>query len=166
MRGGGAGARIVRLLGGLAVLLVGDLLVWPVRIDPVVWSPPPDSTFSGRFARNNTLAHGGRLLEGVGSGPEDVARGPDGLLYTGLDDGRMDVALKRERRLRWRATRGSRTIFPRGDWHFRPNLLPVFTKDRSNAVSTLRQFFLAPGASFGGRDVGAVPGTACATCGR
>jgi hypothetical protein len=43
------------------------------------------------------LAHGGRLLEGVGSGPEDVARGPDGLLYTGLDDGRMDVALKREK---------------------------------------------------------------------
>jgi hypothetical protein len=75
--------RIVRLLGGPAVLLVGYLLVRPVSIDPVVWSPPPSSSFTGRFAPNDALTHVERLLEGVGVGPEDVARGPDGLLYTG-----------------------------------------------------------------------------------
>src|SRR3990172_5577935 len=86
--GAGVG-RILALLRGLAVILVGYLLLWPVPIDPVVWSPPPNPGFTGRFAPNNALAGVERLLEGVGTGPEDVARGPDGLLYTGFGDGRI-----------------------------------------------------------------------------
>ncbi len=58
-------------------------------IDPVAWEPAPNPGLSGKFAPNTELAKAGRLLEGVGSGPEAVACGPGGELYTGLNDGRI-----------------------------------------------------------------------------
>jgi sugar lactone lactonase YvrE len=81
-----------RLLIALGVVLVpalGYLLFWPVPVDPIAWSPPPNPGFTGRFARNDVLADVEVLLEGKGTGPEDVARGPDGYLYTGYGDGRI-----------------------------------------------------------------------------
>jgi sugar lactone lactonase YvrE len=81
--------RLVVLLGGVAAAIAGYLLAWPVPIDPVAWTPPPNPGFTGRFAPNDALADVELLLEGVGTGPEDVARGPDGRLYTGYGDGRI-----------------------------------------------------------------------------
>ena len=72
--------RIVVPLGGVVAVIAGYLLAWPIPIDPVAWTPPPNPGFTGRFAPNDALARVELLLEGVGTGPEDVARGPDGLL--------------------------------------------------------------------------------------
>ena len=53
-------------------------------IDPVVWQPATNP----RTVPNNRLS-GIRSLPDVGPGPESVAIGPDGRLYTGLQDGRV-----------------------------------------------------------------------------
>jgi sugar lactone lactonase YvrE len=63
-------------------LALAYLLFWPVPIDPVVWQP----------AANPRTPHYDRLrgirnLPDLGPGPESVAIGPDGRLYTGLQDG-------------------------------------------------------------------------------
>jgi len=64
------------------------LLFWPVPIDAVAWRPAADPGFTGPFARNDALATVEILVE-VGGGPEAAARGRDGLIYTGLQDGRI-----------------------------------------------------------------------------
>ena len=66
----------------LAVLAY--LLFWPVFIDPVAWQPAANP----RMAPNDRLI-GVWSLPDVGPGPESVAIGRDGRLYTGLQDGRV-----------------------------------------------------------------------------
>lgn len=73
------------LLAALVVAAAAYLLLWPVPIEPVAWTPAPDPGRTGVFARNARLA-GVRKIA-VGPGPEDVAQGPDGWLYTGLKGG-------------------------------------------------------------------------------
>jgi sugar lactone lactonase YvrE len=68
----------------LLSLALAYLLFWPVPIDPVVWQPATNP----RTAPNDRLS-GVRSLPDVGPGPESVAIGPDGCLYTGLQDGRV-----------------------------------------------------------------------------
>ena len=69
---------------------LGYLLLWPVPIDPVAWDPPAAPPLhGGPHAPNERLAAVERLVEGLGEGPEDIALGPDGMLYTGLADGRI-----------------------------------------------------------------------------
>src|SRR5258708_33373664 len=68
----------------LLSLAIVYLLFWPVSIDPVVWHPAT----SPRMARADRLS-GIRSLPDVGPGPESVAIGPDGRLYTGWQDGRV-----------------------------------------------------------------------------
>ena len=71
----------------IALLVAASFLASP--IDPVAWEPAPNPGLRGEFAPNTELAKARRLLDGVGSGPEAVACGPDGELYTGLNDGRI-----------------------------------------------------------------------------
>jgi sugar lactone lactonase YvrE len=78
-------ATAVGVLGGL----IGYLLFWPVPIDPIAWTPPPSPGFGGRYAPNQGLAGMEIRATGVGKGPESVALGPDGYLYSGLRDGRI-----------------------------------------------------------------------------
>ncbi len=70
-------------------VLAAYLLFWPVGIEPVAWDPPPSPGFTGPYAASDALAATKRLPLGGGVGPETVALGPDGLLYTGLRDGRI-----------------------------------------------------------------------------
>jgi hypothetical protein len=78
-----AGAGVV-----LAVALLLYLFLWPVPIDPVSWDAPVDAGLVDPFNPNNRLASA-RLIElGVHEGPEDIAGGPDGLVYTATSDGR------------------------------------------------------------------------------
>ena len=72
----------------LAVLAV-LLLALPAPIDPVSWTPDPNPGLTGPFAPNDKLSDVERLLEGAGTGPEDVACADDGTIFTGLDDGRI-----------------------------------------------------------------------------
>lgn len=72
---------------GLATLLVLYMLLWPVPIDPVAWTPPPDLGLTGPYARNDILSQAELYPLAGGYGPEDTALGPDGLTYAGLADG-------------------------------------------------------------------------------
>jgi sugar lactone lactonase YvrE len=73
----------------LALGIAAYLLFWPAWVDPVAWTPSPDPGWTGRFARDSAPSPTDFATVEVGRGPEDVAMGPDGMLYTGLADGRI-----------------------------------------------------------------------------
>lgn len=75
-------------LGSVALLLIGYLLLWPISIEPVAWTPSPIPTTVGIYARNDKLGESEQIAA-KGRGPEDLTAGPDGYLYTGLEDGRI-----------------------------------------------------------------------------
>jgi sugar lactone lactonase YvrE len=64
------------------------LVAWPIPIDPVAWEPPPAPGLTGPYAPNTLLADIELLVE-VGPGPEDMTMAFEGLMYTGLQDGRI-----------------------------------------------------------------------------
>ncbi len=80
--------RVRTALVALTVGVTAYLTLWPVPIDPVVWHPTPGPGLTGQYAPNSLLADIEHLVQ-VGPGPEDMTRGPDGLIYTGLEDGRI-----------------------------------------------------------------------------
>lgn len=55
---------------------------------PGPWSPPPTPRLAGVYRSNEALA-AATLWPVGGTGPEDVVVAPDGRVYTGLDDGRI-----------------------------------------------------------------------------
>jgi sugar lactone lactonase YvrE len=70
-------------------IIILYLLFWPVKIDPAAWTPPEAPALTGVFAENDHLSRVEILAEGY-YGPEAVAIGNDGYLYTGLlSDGRI-----------------------------------------------------------------------------
>jgi sugar lactone lactonase YvrE len=73
------------IVTGLAAYLLGR----PVAIDPVAWRPTPNPGLTGSFARSQPFIGLQRSIPDLGEGPEAVAHGPDGFLYTGLQDGRI-----------------------------------------------------------------------------
>jgi sugar lactone lactonase YvrE len=73
---------------GLAVAaLAVYLLFWPVPIDPVAWQAPTFGGYSGPYARNERLAVARLISIAPEIGPEHIAFGPDGRLYTGVLSG-------------------------------------------------------------------------------
>ena len=79
---------ILRTVGLILGVIVLYLLVKPVPMDPAPWQPTPNTGFTGPFA-TNTLLTGADSILMPGDGPEDLALGPDGKIYTGLLDGRV-----------------------------------------------------------------------------
>jgi sugar lactone lactonase YvrE len=79
--------RLRYVIIGLAVALVLYLLLWPVPIDPVGWTPSDNPGLTGPYEANDSLAQAKLYSLDGGYGPEDTALGPDGLTYTGLADG-------------------------------------------------------------------------------
>ncbi len=76
--------------GGSAILLLAAYLCcWPVPVDPVAWTPDGDRGLTGAFADSGNFEQAGFEAWELGPGPEDVALGPDGMLYSGLQDGRI-----------------------------------------------------------------------------
>lgn len=82
------GRRLLPAGGIVLILVFAYLAAWPLPVEPVAWSPPPSPGFTGPYAPNRELAVAERLDAG-GEGPEDVAVGSDGRIYTGLRDGRI-----------------------------------------------------------------------------
>ncbi|MBS0374071.1 MAG: SMP-30/gluconolactonase/LRE family protein [Proteobacteria bacterium] len=79
-----------RALVGSAVALaalIGYLAAWPVPIRPLAWKAPTFAGYVGPHARNQRLAAARRVPLGAEIGPEHIAVGPDGWLYTGTLSG-------------------------------------------------------------------------------
>ncbi|MGB5326565.1 MAG: SMP-30/gluconolactonase/LRE family protein [Pseudomonadales bacterium] len=79
------------LLAVLSLACIAMLLLWlRSPIEPVAWQPPSNPGLSGAFAANGKLSGAEFLLRGRGIGPEDVLFAPDGWVYTGYEDGRIE----------------------------------------------------------------------------
>jgi sugar lactone lactonase YvrE len=63
------------------------LLCWPVPVDPVAWEAPVDEGLTGAYTPNDILRYARAIDLGGKSGPEDIARGPDGKLFVSVADG-------------------------------------------------------------------------------
>jgi sugar lactone lactonase YvrE len=72
---------------GLVALLLLYLLLWPVPIDPARWDAPTDAGLVDPFEVNDILRRATVFDLGNHEGPEDVAGGPDGLIYATTKDG-------------------------------------------------------------------------------
>ncbi len=77
--------RVPRLLFLLLLLPVLYLLLWPVPIDPEVWTPPAPRA----WVPTGTLAGAQRVELPDGHGPEDLELDAQGRVVTGLHDGRI-----------------------------------------------------------------------------
>ncbi|MDZ7811602.1 MAG: SMP-30/gluconolactonase/LRE family protein [Ideonella sp.] len=79
------------LLGLLALLLCAAtyLLLWPVPISAQAWVAPPAPGYVGPHAPNTRLAGLQMISLGAEEGPEHVALGPDGWLYTAVASGKL-----------------------------------------------------------------------------
>ncbi len=81
--------KIVSVLAALVVLAVGYLLLWPVPIEPVSMVIAPAPGYVGVHAINDRLAHL-KVIDLHGEiGPEHIAFGPDGKLYTTVASGNI-----------------------------------------------------------------------------
>ena len=77
----------LRILVGLFALLLLYLFFWPVPIDPVSWDAPQDAGLVDPFETNDFLGRATAFDLGRHEGPEDVAGGPDGMIYAATADG-------------------------------------------------------------------------------
>jgi sugar lactone lactonase YvrE len=62
-------------------------LFWPVPIEPVAWDAPQNRGLVDPFAPNDRLADARIVALGPYEGPEDIAGGPDGLIYAATASG-------------------------------------------------------------------------------
>ena len=77
---------------GIALLgvLVAYLLLWPVAVEPQAWVPTKNPGYVGDFKANAEMAKADFISIPAGEyGPEDIAVGPDGRLYTAVHSGRI-----------------------------------------------------------------------------
>jgi sugar lactone lactonase YvrE len=81
--------RSAAIFAGLVVVLVAYLFAWPVPIDPVAWEAPVDRGLVDPFSADNRLRHTRLIDLSPHEGPEDIAGGPDGMIYTGTSDGNI-----------------------------------------------------------------------------
>lgn len=70
------------------LLTIIYLLLWPVPIDPRGWTPPPMPAAEGVYAENDLLTETD-IIASEYVGGESIAIDTNGLLYTGLADGRI-----------------------------------------------------------------------------
>ena len=81
-----------KTLAGLALVVIAlaaYLALWPVPVEPAGWPAPPAPGYTGPHAANQRLA-GLRHIDLKGeAGPEHVAVGPNGKLYTAVDGGKI-----------------------------------------------------------------------------
>lgn len=77
----------LRRIGIVLLLLVIYLLIWPVPIKPATWQAPTFAGYVGAHARNERLGSLRLVSVAPEIGPEHIAFGPDGKLYTGVLSG-------------------------------------------------------------------------------
>ncbi len=81
--------KALKVLAPLPLLGLAYLFLWPVPITPVAWVAPTAPGYVGVHAVNQKLA-GMQLIDLHGEvGPEHIAFGPDGKLYTTVASGNI-----------------------------------------------------------------------------
>lgn len=81
-----------RIAAGGLLLAAAGVLLWRLAsspLEPVVWSPPAPPPLTGPLAPDDRLTALERWPLDQGRGPEDVAVGPEGGVYAGVEDGRV-----------------------------------------------------------------------------
>ena len=81
--------RIVLAVLVIVLAALAYLMVFPVPIDPLAWTPPVAPSLTGQYEQNNRLSNIQRLSLGDGRHPEDVAIDAEGRIYSGFEDGRI-----------------------------------------------------------------------------
>lgn len=72
-----------RILVGIFVVGLGYLAFWPVPVEPEVYEPLKGPTYTGEFEANDAMAMLDMVLLPEGAeGPEDLARLPNGQIFT------------------------------------------------------------------------------------
>jgi len=70
------------IIASLFAMVLLYLLLWPVPVDPVAWETPTDKGLVDPFGSDDRLRHARSMDLGDYHGPEDVALGHDGNLYS------------------------------------------------------------------------------------
>ena len=81
--------KIVLTIVAILLLLAAYLTLWPVPIEPVSWNAPMPPGYSGPHAVNTKLANLKMISLGTEEGPEHIAIGKDGKLYTTVASGNV-----------------------------------------------------------------------------
>lgn len=76
-------------IGVLLFLPAAYLTLWPVPIKPVSWNAPMPPSYTGPHAVNTKLANLKMISLGKEEGPEHIAIGKDGKLYTAVASGNI-----------------------------------------------------------------------------
>ena len=79
---------VLTIVAGL-FLLAAYLTLWPVPIEPVSWNAPMPPGYIGPHAVNTRLANLKMISLGAEEGPEHIAIGKDGKLYTTVVSGNI-----------------------------------------------------------------------------
>ena len=81
--------KIVLTIVAILFLLAAYLTLWPVPIEPVSWNAPMPPGYTGPHAVNTKLANLKMISLGKEEGPEHIAIGKDGKLYTTVASGNI-----------------------------------------------------------------------------
>jgi sugar lactone lactonase YvrE len=81
--------KIVLTIVAVLLLLAAYLTLWPVPIEPVSWNAPMPPGYTGPHAVNTKLANLKMISLGTEEGPEHIAIGKDGKLYTTVASGNI-----------------------------------------------------------------------------
>ena len=77
----------MKVFGGVFIVILGYLLLWPVPIAPMSWQAPTSNGFSGQFAENTRLSDLTLIALGSDNGPEDFAINAAGTIATATHSG-------------------------------------------------------------------------------
>ena len=81
--------KILLIIVFILFVLAAYLIFWPVPIEPVVWKAPMAAGYTGPHAVNTKLAGLKTIPLGAEEGPEHIAIGKDGKLYTTVTSGNI-----------------------------------------------------------------------------
>ncbi len=95
-----------KLALGILLISVIYLLVWPVPVEPVAWKAPKNLGYTGDFSENRLMTGAQTVSVAPLYGPEDLALGPDGLIYISTHEGWILRAKPGEKPKRWVETSG------------------------------------------------------------